>query len=273
MQTRKLVSTLAGCTLSLAAITCEAGHYVPGVEGINGAVVPPPGVYYRGYGVHYNADDHNSLPANSEVTVNALANRLVWITDTKILGGDLGFETIIPLIDTDLNIGGGAVKDDDFGLGDVFIGGVLGWHGERWDSVAALGYWSDVGDDDSPAAPGLGYGEWMLTLGANFHLNATKDLSLSLLSRYEIPEGNRDEEFVLEWGVGKRLPSGLNLGVSGYDRWNIGGGENEKHAIGLEASYFWPSVMMGLNAAFYNEYKAEHDFEGNVFRLTLTKVF
>ncbi len=30
------------------------GHYAPGVEGIKGASVPPPGSYYRGYLVHYD---------------------------------------------------------------------------------------------------------------------------------------------------------------------------------------------------------------------------
>jgi hypothetical protein len=48
-------STSLKTTLALAASLCAglgaqaAGHYVPGVEGVQAASVPPPGVYYVGY--------------------------------------------------------------------------------------------------------------------------------------------------------------------------------------------------------------------------------
>ena len=48
-------------TVALTAIALPAfsanGHYVPGVEGIGGAAVPPPGIYYRGYFVHYDIEN------------------------------------------------------------------------------------------------------------------------------------------------------------------------------------------------------------------------
>lgn len=264
---------LAAALTSLLPLTATAGHYTPGVEGIRASAVPGPGVYYKGYAVHYNADDHSALPADSEVTVNAIANRLIWVTDNKVLGGDLTFETIIPVIHTDLEIAGGAVASDEWGIGDIFLGTVLGWHGERWDTVAGIGVWTETGQDDEPADPGLGYTETMLTLGANVYLNETKDIAFNVLTRTSFADDDRDDEFLMEWALSKQLNSGLELGLVGYDRWQIEGGDVEKHGIGAEVGYFWPSAMTGLNFAAYNEYDATEDFEGYQLRATLTKVF
>ena len=264
---------LAAALTSLLPLTATAGHYTPGVEGIRASAVPGPGVYYKGYAVHYNADDHSALPADSEVTVNAIANRLIWVTDNKVLGGDLTFETIIPVIHTELTIGGDT--QSDWGIGDIFLGTVLGWHGERWDTVAGLGVWTETGEDGSPAEakPGMGYTETMLTLGANVYLNETKDIAFNVLTRTSFADDDRDDEFLMEWALSKQLNSGLELGLVGYDRWQIEGGNEEKHGIGAEVGYFWPSAMTGLNFAAYNEYDATEDFEGYQLRATLTKVF
>ena len=267
-----IASLLAATLLPLSA---HAGHYVAGVEGLGSAVVPGPGVYYRGYAVHYDANSYEgALPSNSDVTVDALANRFIWVTEAEFLGANVALETIIPLVNTDLNVGSGLVEDEQFGLGDVFLGGVLGWHGERWDTVAAAGIWNAIGKTDKPADPGLGYAELMLTLGANFYLTEAKDVTLNLLSRYEIADDKDvDDEFLIEWSLGKKLSNGLELGLVGYDQWRLEGGDQEKHAVGVEAGYFWPQVMTGLNLAAYNEYDVDENFDGYSVRLTLTKVF
>ena len=55
------------------------GHYVPGVEGMQAASVPPPGMYYLGYLVNYQIDDFrapgssSNLPGHNRGTVTALA--------------------------------------------------------------------------------------------------------------------------------------------------------------------------------------------------------
>lgn len=88
-QLKKLTLLIAASSLPLIAYASDS-HYVPGIEGVKGSVVPPPGVYYKGYVVNYNADKNEALPADSEVTVTALASRVVWVTPQKLLGGDLG---------------------------------------------------------------------------------------------------------------------------------------------------------------------------------------
>ena len=65
-------------TLATTAAHAD-GHYVPGVEGMQAASVPPPGFYYLGYLVDYNIDSFrapgssDNLPGRNKGTVVALA--------------------------------------------------------------------------------------------------------------------------------------------------------------------------------------------------------
>ena len=120
------------CTLGLvgallgSACAGETGHYVNGVEGIKAGTLPPPGFYYRLYNVFYNADtlmdpDGDELDLGFDVSVYAMANRFVWMTDKKILGANYGANVVIPLVYTDIKISAAGVDDDEFGLGDICV--------------------------------------------------------------------------------------------------------------------------------------------------------
>ena len=63
-------------------------------EGIKGASLPPPGVYFRDYNYFYWADQFNNPsgndahgPQTSMSFTYANIPRVIWITDTKFLGG------------------------------------------------------------------------------------------------------------------------------------------------------------------------------------------
>nr|WP_298415058.1 transporter [uncultured Halomonas sp.] len=291
------------CAMALAAVSLSSpvlavnGHYVSGVEGIGGASVPPPGLYYRGYLVHYDIDrfrdgQGDKVPGSNTGEVTALANRVIWITDKKFLGADYGMETIIPVQDVSLDFKGLGVDDSDSGLNDIFVGPVvLGWHGRQWDAVFTAGYWFDTADYDDGAAASLGkgFGTTMLTLGGAWHFDAAKTWSFSALSRYEI-KGEQDDtgiipgdSWLLEWALSHRLANGLELGLVGYDAWQLESDKDvpaglpddkaEQHALGAEVGYFWPGLGLGLNGAYYNEYDNKARPEGDLLRLTLTKAF
>ncbi|MBK1851271.1 transporter [Marinobacter sp. 1-4A] len=287
-----LAGLLAAAPLSSPALAAN-GHYVPGVEGIGGPAVPPPGVYYRGYLVRYDIDNlrdgqANKAPGKNTGEVTALANRFIWITDKTFLGANYGVETIIPLQNTSLDFRGVGVKDSDSGLGDIFVGPVvLGWHGQQWDAVFAAGHWFETAsyEPTEPASIGKGHGTTMLTLGGNWHFDADKNWSFSALSRYEIKTEQDDtgvtpgDSYLIEWALSHRLDTGLDIGLVGYEAWQLEGDKGgstdkaEKHALGAEAGYFWPNHGLGLNAAFYQEYNNEAGPEGALLRLHLTKVF
>ncbi|OXY82614.1 SphA family protein [Oceanimonas doudoroffii] len=289
---RRALTLAASLLLISPATLAVTGHYVPGVEGIKGSSVPPAGTYYRGYGVHYdidqlNDDNGDALPGSNTGSVTALANRFIHITGKQFLNADYGFETIIPVQHTSLDFELIGVDSSETEIGDIFIGPlILGWHGQQWDAVFASGVWFDTGSTSEPASAGKGYKSTMITLGGTFYPDAAKTWSFSALSRYEInfDDDNgvdRGDSFLVEWGLGKRLNNGVELGLIGYDGWqldeNTGGdalpGKVEKHALGLEVGYFWPSLGFGMTGAYLNEYRVDNTTEGDLFRIGLTKIF
>ena len=294
-RTARFVPTALALAAALLAGAAHAeGHYVTGVEGLQGSSVPPAGNYYLGYLVNYDINSFrapNDTKLKGDGKVTALVNRFVKITDTKVLGADYGFETIIPVIRTSLDIKAAALNDSDTGVGDVYVGPlVLGWHGPQWDAVAAAGLWLDTASHNTPVAAGKGYKSTMLTGGVTYYFDPAKSVSGSALFRFE-RHGKNDagirpgNQLSLEWGVGKNLGA-YQLGVVGYSQWQLsedsGPGANNlkssKHALGAEVVYPVPGAGMFLKGAFYKEYSVEGgggapSAKGNMLRVTLVKAF
>lgn len=294
-RTARFLSTALALAAALLAGAAHAeGHYVTGVEGLQGSSVPPAGNYYLGYLVHYDINSFrapNDAKLQGDGKVTALVNRFVKITDTKLLGADYGFETIIPVIRTSLDIKAAALNDSDSGVGDVYLGPlVLGWHGPQWDAVAAAGLWLDTASHNTPVAAGKGYKSTMLTGGVTYYFDPAKSVSGSALFRFE-RHGKNDagirpgNQLSMEWGVGKNLGA-YQLGVVGYSQWQLsedsGPGANNlkssKHALGAEVVYPVPGAGMFLKGAFYKEYSVEGgggapSAKGNMYRATLVKAF
>jgi hypothetical protein len=273
------------------------GHYVPGVEGVQAASVPPPGWYYLGYLVNYSIDElrapasSNTIPGSNTGTVSALANRLVYITNSQFLGANYGIETIVPVLRKSLSFNAAGISESSSGVGDIYLGPlVLGWHGGSWDAVAAAGLWFDNASSDSPSKPGNGYQSTMLTGGGTYYFDLAKTWTGSALVRYEMnstPSGGikPGNQVSLEWGFGKSLGA-VQLGLVGYDQWqtsnDAGPGASsdhaERHAIGAELIYpLMKEAGVMLKAAYYDEYSAKGGFspqaKGSTLRFTFVKAF
>ena len=285
-------------TLSAASfLTHAGGHYVPGVEGIQGASVPPPGMYYLGYLVNYSIDElrapggSNTVPLSNTGTVSALANRLVYITSTKLLGADYGMEAIVPVLRKSLNFNAPGISESNSGVGDIYLGPlVLGWHGGNWDAVAAAGVWFDNASSDAPSKPGNGYKSTMLTGGATYYFDAAKSWTGSALMRFEVNSTQSNDfkpgnQVTLEWGFGKSLGP-VQVGLVGYDQWQTSNDSGptatsdhaERHAIGAEVVYpLMKEAGVMLKAAYYDEYSAKGgsnpQAKGSTVRFTFVKAF
>lgn len=282
-------------TLAASAVQAE-GHYVPGVEGMQGPSVPPPGVYYLGYMVNYSIDDFrapgssDNLPGHNRGTVKALANRFVWITNYKLLGADYGMEAIVPVMRTSLTVNAAGISDSRSGVGDVYLGPlVLGWHGPQWDAVAGAGIWLDSASSRDPASPGKGYKSTMLTGGLTYYFDAAKTISASGLMRFE-RNGKNDMGFrngnqvTLEWGLGKHFGA-VQAGLVGYSQWQISddkgpgatGQHSSRHALGAELVYPVPGAGVFLKGAVYKEVSATAGTgalpKGSLVRFTVVKAF
>ncbi|MDD2712568.1 MAG: transporter [Simplicispira sp.] len=296
MQKKFAAAAVLALLGGLAPLAAQAeGHYVPGVEGIQNASVPPPGFYYLGYLVHYDIDSFRApgsstnLPGSNSGKVTALANRFVWMTGHKVLGADYGVEAIVPVLRTSLDIGAAGISDRHTGVGDVYVGPlVLGWHGAQWDAVAAAGMWLDNASTSHPASPGKGFKSTMLTGGLTYYFDSAKSISGSALMRFE-RHGKTDGGFrhgnqaTIEWGLGKAFGP-VQAGIVGYSQWqtsnDTGPGasanKSSRHALGAELVY--PLAPgMALKGAVYKELRAEAGTgpqpKGTLLRLTMVKAF
>lgn len=270
-----------------------SAHYVPGIEGIKGASLPPPGFYFRDYTVGYvskRANDRHgddAPPSNFRAYTFANVPRAVYITETKVLGGFVGVDALLPLIWQDVRAGG--YKDDTFGIGDLFAEATLSWHLQRFDFSAGLGVWAPTGDSAEPPTTRVGAGYWtpMLTAGATWYIDDAKTWSLSALNRYEFNTEHRDTDitpgqvYTLEYGLGKAITKTIEVGAAGYYQEQVteddGRGSSDVRdraaGIGPEVTVAFPEQTLFLSLRYAYEFMAEARAQGHTACLTVTKRF
>ena len=278
-------------------------HFTNGGEGIKVATVGPPGFYYRLYNFFYHTTTLNDrggekLPADLDVFVYAQVHRPIWVTNFKILGGDWLPNVVIPVVYTDFNAGG--MHDSRVSLGDCVVEPIaISWHGEQWDAVIGLMAWIPLGhyDEDHPGGAGKGYWTGQFDVGGTYYPDKAKTWSLSWLGRYEIHSQQRGHEvqmgddFHFEWGIGKALPSsvqvgplkGFEVGVVGYAQFQVtddSGSDvtwDDVHdrvfAVGPEIRFAIPNwkTLVELRTNF--EFGAVDRTEGIMTSLNITKAF
>jgi hypothetical protein len=298
MQSKSLLfaSALLALPTALHAVIPPpfTSHYVPGIEGIKGASVPPPGFYLRDYNVFYNADRLNlpnghKMGMDLDASVYANVIRGIWVTDWQVLGGNFVMDALVPLQYTDLKMGGW--KDSEFGLGDICVEpAAISWHGAQWDAIMAYGIFLPTGDSAAPpfsADPGKGFWGHMITAGATLYFDKEKTWALSLLNRYEINQEEHDtditpgNQWTLEWGLSKSLKPTIDVGVVGYyqlqttrDSGAHASRERDQVlAFGPEISVFCPEIGLFTSLRYNYEVMAEDRPQGQTLALTFTKAF
>jgi len=269
-----------------------SAHYAPGVEGIKAASLPPPGVYFRDYNYFYTADQLNDSsgnkfgPADLDAFTYVNLPRILWITDTKFLGGFIGLDGFLPLVYQQASATG--FSGNRFGVGDLFAEGTLSWHVKQFDFAVGSGV--DLPTGDSPtspgpsAKPGLGYWTFMQTAGATWYIDQEKTWAVSALNRLEFNTSQRDTDitygdaYTLEWGVSKTVAKVVDLGAVGYYQQQFTGDSNGQPlnrvaAVGPEVNVVFPNQMLFVSLRYNYEFMAESRAQGHAFALTLTKRF
>ena len=292
----KTILTLAAGIVAAGSLQAQqlpvGSHYPIGAEGLNGADLPPPGFYVRDYNYFYTSDAVDGLPANVDTFVYVNAVKLIYLTDFKILGANWGVDSIVPFLYK--NFSGDLGSAGQFNIGDIYLAPVLlSWHLKQFDFSAAYGVWAPVGNFDASTmlrdldSPGDGYWTHMFTAGAVWHPDEAKTWSLSLLNRYEI---NTEQDhtqitpgnmYSLEWGLGKSVVQGVDVGLVGYWQQEIteDSGSHAAQAlshvvgIGPEVSVMWEKLGLISTLRYEYEVNAKDRPQGQAVVLTLTKRF
>lgn len=262
-------------------------------EAMDDASTPPPGLYYLGYLFHYRSSDirlplsNERVPGDVRMENTSFVNRLMWITDRKLLGADYGMEIIAPMVRSTVHSSSYGLDLHETGGSDIYLSPlILGWHTPRWDASVGTGVWLDNARVGA-LGPGLGYKRYVLSGGVTYYLDEARSWSASALLHYQrnarTDYGWRfGDQASMDWSVGKRWGV-VQAGVVGYSRWQVKRDEGlgaldgyaQAHAIGLQASYIHLPTRMMLRAAYYKEFGAKAastpTMQGDLLRLTLIK--
>jgi hypothetical protein len=203
--------------------------------------LPPPGTYLQdlNYAFSGSADgalDFGGISVTSGVSGDLYYNLPValWVTNNKVLGGNLALTAIAPIGWKDVSAGaslavpGGAivsgrVQGDDTNLGDPVVGAMVGWHRGNWHwNIATqvnipIGYWKQGNLSN------IGFNRWAFdTSAAVTHLDLTTGLELSAAGGFTFNLENPDTnyktgtEFHFEFGAVQNLSKQFAIGLNGY---------------------------------------------------------
>ena len=220
------VSALAGLALNANATEGGVSKWPNGIEIHGAGILPPPGLYGQIFAGDVRADtlrDHKGNRATDiDLRVNAIAPRIVWVTEHQVLGGQLGFHALAPLMDMRLDITNGpgaGLSDRKRGLGDVQMGPVLGYHlSDKLHIATGVDVILPTGNFDK---------EDLLNLGTNYYtVQATFAIS------YAQPKGiNADMRLMHDYNFenkdtnyksGRELHADYTLGWAFGNGWTAG---------------------------------------------------
>jgi hypothetical protein len=285
-------------------LAAETNAYVNGTSGILGGSVPPPGKYYVMYNRLYRSADFKDGSGDAARTddgrelsgyVSAFANahRFIHVTDYKIAGADFMWNLVVPAVWVDLDIGAYGISDSSSGFGDLNLEPfVIQWHDPRWDVGFVYGVYAPTGrrDDNRPALPGKNFWTHYAGIGATYFFDDARSWSFSILSRYEIHTTRKHkdiragDDFSFEWGLGKQIEPGLQVGISGYAQWQVSddtGSDVDYDAsvhdrvfgIGPELHYVLPGTGIQMQARWWTEFDAVDRPEGSIATVTFATRF
>ena len=307
----RAAARLAICSLWLVAAgqarAQYKGHYVPGFTGLQNGTQPPPGISVALPIYFYTTDDirdddGNSLGANPRVNVTFIGPVLAWVTNVKVLGGNLGGAvTPIDFIKSRLE-GNSLDVPGSFAFSDIFVEPIqLGWTKPRADFTFGYSLFMPTGKWEQGGSDNAGLGMWsnLVQGGTTFRLDTNQEWTLSALGSYEIHSHKKDSDikvgdiFTIEGGLGKNfikaemvdgkpVPSLItSVGIAYYRQFKITsdkasiatplleGAKDRVYAVGLEANVIVPKSSMVYGLRVEPEFGARNRTQGWTFLLTI----
>ncbi len=280
------------------------GHYIPGFTGLQSGSQGPPSISLVLPTYFYTTDtikddDGNALGAQPRVNVSFVGPGLVWVTNAKVLGGNLGGQ-VLPLAFMKARIEGTNLDvPGSFKFTDIFVQPIqLGWHKPRADFVVGYGLFLPTGSWELGGDNG-GLGMWsnLFQAGTTLHLDDKHAWTASLLSSYEIHSHKKDTNIkvgdilTLEGGLGKtfykpvegsHIPRITNFGLVYYAQLKVTsdegpagsallfeGKKDHVFGVGLEGNVFLPKQKLLLGLRVLPEFGAQDRTQGWTFMLTL----
>jgi hypothetical protein len=227
-----------GCAaLVAAAMLCGTAHategggsiYANGVENFMPGAMPPPGFYTIVYGTRYHAttlrdNDGNDIAAavgGFRADVTGVVPRFIWVTDRKVLGGQLAFHAIVPMLNVDVRVG--TTEKSKSGVGDLNLATALGYHvSDKLHYVLAFEVNAPTGRYDRHDVANVGRNYWnvepliAVTYMQPNGLNADVKLMYDYNFRNKDTDYKSGQELHADYAAGWGFGNGWTAGVGGY---------------------------------------------------------
>lgn len=205
------------------------GIYPNGNESAVVGAMPPPGFYMLAYVGNYTANNFRDNSGNKygftfNLRVTSVAPRAIWVTDQTLLGGQLAFHTIVPLLTTStLHTGIKATSDSASGLGDITIGAGLGYHAsDKFHYTFGVDINAPTGSYDKNKVANLGRNYWNLEPVVALTYVQPEGINANLKAMYDFNRTNgatsykSGQELHADYDLGWGFGNGLVAGVGGY---------------------------------------------------------
>lgn len=319
-------SLAAMCSL----VFCQPAHAVEGGIGAYflgsrdtfPAIVPPPGSYFSFiYDRLEGSVDGLSvggLPvrANADVTVDLLRLSFTQVFDAELWGGTPAVNVAIPLPNTQIAfqavtgpIAGADIEDTSFGVGDIGVTGIVGWHDVNMHYNGGLTIFAPTGSYDTASVDlggrsvdilsnGKNIWSFMPAAGATYFdpdtgLEVSGVASLLFSTKNEATDFQTAPAFQLEGAIMQRLQSGWGFGLAGYTYQQLGddsgsGAEALRTALGASSlrarvsgagpvlTYSGGKLFGGdlsLKVKYTTEFGAKRRLESDIFTFNLSLAY
>jgi hypothetical protein len=268
------------------------GAYNNGAEGFGAGMIPPPGTYLLNYLTYYTSDSLNNKDGNKaipkfELNVGAEVARVLHVTDIKLLGANLGFQVILPLVHLDVAVPFRSQSNN--GLGDMTISPfILSWHTPNLHYVAGLDVDMPTGAYDKNDLANIGRNYW--TFEPIFAITYMSDSGFEASGKfmYDFNTRNNDtsylsgQEFHFDYTIAKRFDA-FTAGVGGYyykqvtdDKQNgntVGSDGNKGQVFAIGPQFKYDYKNMSFIFKYQKEMLVENKPEGDKFWLNLIYAF
>ena len=208
------------------AFASEGGgnHYSGGNEDFMVGAAPPPGFYYINYLNYYKANQlrdnsGNKVPMDFKLDAVANASRLIHSTKVNVLGGNLLWHTIIPVVNIHVVAGGNGQSKT--GVGDITAGPAIAWHSKNLHTIAGIDFIAPTGAYNVNDLANIGRNYWSFNpiFAATYLSDGGWEASGKFM--YYINTKNRDndyrsgDEFSMDYLLGKHIGN-FNVGLNGH---------------------------------------------------------
>jgi hypothetical protein len=306
---KSLVLAIAVATIGPETARAQmSGANSLGDFGVLSGSQPDPGLYASAFWYRYftktirdgNGDIVTISPGDrGEVTVNAIAPILWYVTDYKILGANYSIVAALPFATAALQVPIlGLHETTGMALGDLWVQPLnLGWHRETADFTAGVGFYAPTGRYGEEGKEDIGMGMWSFEVfaGTSIFLDEAKSWHIATTAFYETHSEKEDSDaevgdvLTLEGGAGKSFLEGaLTVGAAYFAQFKITDDEfgsdvilppgldiNQHRVFGVGPDVTIPipiknKLVAMVNARYFWEFGARTKTDGQTLTLTAT---